>query len=66
MPIDRESIITINGATLTEAQSMTVRVALQIYAMELQGNGLGSDETGQTIAEGYLRCIGEINQLLMQ
>jgi hypothetical protein len=61
----READITISGQRLTEAQSMTVRVALQAFAMTLQ-EGLGEDETGKRIADGYLRCIDEINQLIMR
>lgn len=56
-----EPIITVNGIKLTEGQAMTVRVALMIYGLELQGNGLGEDETGKAICEGYLRCIKEIH-----
>jgi len=65
MPTDRESTIIINSVTLTEAQSMTVRVALQNFSILCQ-EGLGDDETGKAIAKGYLRAIREINVLLMQ
>lgn len=63
MPTDIESIITINGVTLTEAQSMTVRVAVQNFSILCQ-DGLGEDETGKAIARGYLIAIREINYLL--
>ena len=58
-----EPIITINGKLLSEAQAMTVRVALEAYAFDLQTNGLGDDETGKAIASGYLRCVREIREL---
>lgn len=63
MPTDRESIITVNGVTLTEAQSLTVRVAVQILA-SLCEEGLGEDEHGKAMAKGYLIAIREINYLL--
>lgn len=65
MPTDRESTIVINGVTLTEAQSMTVRVAVQNFSSFCQ-DGLGDDETGKAIARGYLIAIREINKLLAQ
>lgn len=63
MPTDRESIITVNGTTLTEAQSMTVRVAVQNFASLCQ-EGLGDDEHGKAMTRGYLKAIREINALL--
>ena len=54
-----EARITINDVTLTEAQSMTVRVALEAFASELAAN----DEVGD-IAALYLERIKEIRRLL--
>lgn len=59
-----EPSITINGTVLTEGQAMTVRVALEHYAYDLQADGLGKDETGKAICAGYLRNIGEIRRLM--
>lgn len=64
MPEFDEPAITINGVPLTVAQSMTVRVALQNFAMELNENGLGSDKMGKSISRGYLNQIGAINQII--
>ncbi len=61
-----EARITINGVELTIGQSMTLRVALQSFAMDLRENGLGSDETGKAIAKGYLARISEMNDLIMR
>ena len=61
-----EARITINGVELTIGQSMTLRVALQSFAMDLKENGLGSDETGKSIAKGYLARISEMNNLIMR
>lgn len=63
MPTDRESTIVINGVTLTEAQSMTVRVAVQNFSSLCQ-DGLGDDEHGKAMTKGYLKAIREINALL--
>jgi len=61
-----EARIIINGVELTLGQSMTLRVALQSFAMDLKENGLGSDETGKSIAKGYLARISEMNDLIMR
>lgn len=60
----KEAIITINGTALTEAQSMTVRVALETLGLELALNGLGDDATGKGICDGYLKNLTEINHIL--
>ena len=54
-----EAIITINGQTLTMGQSMTIRVAIENFAMCLT-SGLGEDETGRAICERYKSRIKEI------
>lgn len=59
-----EPKITINGRELTEAQAMTVRVAVQSYAMSLSSEGLGEDETGKAIAKSYLARITEVNRFM--
>jgi len=61
-----EARIIINGVELTLGQSMTLRVALQSFAMDLKENGLGSDEMGKSIAKGYLARISEMNNLIMR
>jgi hypothetical protein len=58
-----EPSITVNGARLTTAQAMTVRVALGAFTIAL-ADGLGDDHTGTAICAGYLRCIDEINRLM--
>lgn len=50
-----EAEIIIDGKKLTVAESMTVRVALSSFISEIQQNGLGNDETGKAIADGYIR-----------
>ena len=55
-----EATVTIDGTTLTPAQSMTVRVALEVLAMSLTEGG---EPDPDSIDAGYLRCIREIRNL---
>ena len=55
-----EKEIIVNGVRLTEGQSMTVRVALSSYSMDLNEHGLGDDDMGKKICKGYQKCINEI------
>jgi hypothetical protein len=58
-----EPIKTLNGIPLSVGQGMTIRVALGAFAMSLQSGGLGDDETGKQLSQGYLKCIGEIARI---
>ena len=60
----KEVVITINRTTLTDAQSMTIRAALECYAHSLANEGLGYDETGRSLAAFYLDRITEIRAAL--
>ena len=55
----REPEITINGQRLTEAQAMTARVALQIFAM-------GVEDLEPTLRDGYRAAIRQINEIIGQ
>ena len=60
-----EPIIVINGNKLTNCQSMTIRVAIEQFAIDLkEENALGEDETGKQIAQGYKRNITEIRKYI--
>jgi hypothetical protein len=59
-----EPAITINGTPLTTAQAMTMRVALETFAMDLRDHGLGDDEHGTTMTHGYLAAIRVIRELM--
>ncbi len=61
-----ESHITINGKSLSVAQSMTVRVALNDFAMSLRSDGLGDDDHGKAMVEGYLKAINEIFTIMKE
>jgi hypothetical protein len=58
-----EPQITINGIQLSEGQAMTLRVALESFAMDLT-KGLGDDETGKKITIGYQRNISIIRRMM--
>lgn len=55
-----EPAITVNGWMLTEAQAMTVRVALNAFVAELREHGLGDDEHGVVMTAGYLARAHEV------
>lgn len=57
-----EADVTINGTQLTKAQSMTLRVALESFAMSLSHDGLGNDEHGEKMAAAYLARASEIRE----
>lgn len=59
-----EPLITIWGKELTIGQSMTIRVAIESFALDLSQNGLGNDEQGKRIVEGYLKNIEEIRSII--
>ena len=59
-----EAFMTINDKPLTAAQSMTVRVALSTFAMDLHGQGLGDDDHGTLMTKGYLKAIREIYRMM--
>ena len=59
-----EPTITVNGVPLTIGQAMTVRVALNSLAVDLRSDGMGDDEHGRRMTEGYLTAIGEIFRLM--
>lgn len=58
-----EPIIAINGVVLSKAEAMTIRVAVGNFALDLN-NGLGDDETGIAITQGYKNQIRKINVLM--
>lgn len=55
-----EAKITINGKELSYAESMTVRVAISSFMMELKNEGLGEDEVGKQITNNYIKNCKEI------
>jgi len=60
----QEAVIEINGYPLTNAESMTIRVALESFAQSLSDEGLGDDEHGKKMTEAYQNNIREIRKTL--
>ena len=60
----REPRITVNGHVLTVAQAVTMRVALEGFAMSLDSEGLGDDPHGVEMSRAYLERIAEIRQVM--
>jgi hypothetical protein len=62
MPEQREEpIITVNGHKLTEAQAMTVRVAIESFAAMLAEDGaLGADEHARALTDLYKTRLAQI------
>jgi hypothetical protein len=63
---DNEPIIAINGHQLTLGQAMTVRVAVTSLHAEMVTNGLGNDDVGKGIAEGYIKCCEAIFKMIFK
>jgi hypothetical protein len=59
-----EAAITINGARLTEAESMTVRVAIDTLANVLAEGLAGEDNEGAALAARYMDPLSRIQALL--
>lgn len=61
-----EPTIIINGHTLTPGQAMTVRVAIESFAMSLRetANPLGNDLHGKRMTDGYQKSIDEIRRAM--
>lgn len=60
-----EATITINGTLLTEAQSMSLRVAACALLSEMRvSDPLGGDERGRAMAAAYDARISEVITLM--
>lgn len=59
-----KTIITINGHTLSPGHIVTIKVALESFAMDLKDSGLGDDQHGLTMTRLYLDRIAEIRSIL--
>lgn len=49
----KEAEITIGGITLSFAEAMTLRVAVESYHMVMLSEGLGDDKHGKLMTESY-------------
>lgn len=61
-----EPIITVSGTQLTTAQAMTVRVALEMFAMDLSLPSMDHQEDahGKEVNDAYMQRIREIRLLM--
>lgn len=59
----QEATITINGATLTDTESMTVRVAIDTLANVL-AEGLGFRDDGIALTDRYMTSLSRIQALI--
>lgn len=63
--VQSEPDIVINGTRLTSAQAMTIRVALESFAMDMsRSHALGTDKHGIYMREAYLQRVAEIRKAL--
>lgn len=53
----------INGNRLSKGQAMTVRVALNAFAVDLQ-DGLGDDEHAQKMTAAYKARLNELFRMI--
>jgi hypothetical protein len=58
-----EARITINGTSLTDQESMTIRLAVDALA-EIIGEQMGMKEAGFPLADAYLKAIGRVQELI--
>lgn len=59
-----EPEITINGNKLTEAQAITIRVAVESFYSDLEDKGLGNDQHGKAMVSLYKERINEIRNII--
>ena len=64
MEAQDEARITISGVLLDQGQSMTLRVAIEAFRMDMVPGKLGEDEIGMSIAASYSKRAGEISSLI--
>jgi len=58
-----EPIKAVNGVRLTVGQAMTLRVALETFAMSLN-DGLGNDEHGKNMMAAYRARVIELRRIM--
>lgn len=61
--IIEEPLKSINGVPLTVGQAMTLRVALETFAMSLR-DGCGEDEHGRAMTASYYARVAELRQII--
>jgi len=64
--IIHEPDIIINGIECSQAEAMTLRVALGSFIMSLRADGLGEDDIGKSITEGYLLNADKLQRYMLK
>ena len=59
-----EPEIMINGINIGPGCAMTIRVAIESFALYLFENGLGDDEHGKYMKEAYMQRIQDIRKAM--
>ena len=59
-----EPTFSINGHDLTTAQAMTLRVALETFALSLQEDACSEDEHGKALAAAHMARVREIRSFI--
>lgn len=62
----KEATVTVNGVTLSHAESMTMRVALEHFSMDLSAPNCLGTGVGEDIRKGYLAAIDLIRNKIFQ
>lgn len=61
-----EANIVIEGTVLTDAQAMTVRLAIDAFRERQQNEGLGDDARGNAMSSAYAQRADEVLTLIHQ
>lgn len=64
MGLGSEPNIVINGCELTPSQAMTLRVAMESFAMDIAADGLGDDYHGKVMSQAYLAHVSDIRKVM--
>ena len=56
----KEADVKINGLSLAFGEIMSVRVAISQFLIQLQADGLGDDEMGKSLCNGYQRACKSV------
>lgn len=64
MTKEKESFIIINKHELNEGQSLTIRIALEVFLQYILDTGSGKDEDDFRMNEAYINSINSIRRLI--
>lgn len=64
MTKEKEAFIIINKHELNEGQSLTIRIALEVFLQYILDTGLGNDNNDKSMNEAYINSINSIRRLI--